>query len=178
VDLGFEGIDGTGGNKDNRERVIASVFFVFSVCEGATMHPLFPQASGLTHDVIGAAIEVHKDKGPGLLESIYEWCLTMELELRGHRAQNQDETVVRYISAPFPLFALPKIQSGQCSCLMAKPVHEDSNSNPISSFPTIFHPQSFTRLHRAGKKLEVKHASLSGEITARMIFMPQGEAPS
>jgi len=43
------------------------------------MHPLFSQASGITHDVIGAAIEVHKDKGPGLLESVYEWCLTMEL---------------------------------------------------------------------------------------------------
>ena len=48
------------------------------------MHPLFSQASGMTHDLIGAAIEVHKDKGPGLLESIYEWCLKMELELRGH----------------------------------------------------------------------------------------------
>jgi hypothetical protein len=35
------------------------------------MHPLFAQASGITHDVIAAAIEVHKDKGPGLLESIY-----------------------------------------------------------------------------------------------------------
>ena len=34
------------------------------------MHPLFTQASGMTHDVIGAAIEVHKDKGPGLLESM------------------------------------------------------------------------------------------------------------
>ena len=42
---------------------------------------LFSKASGLTHDVIGSA--VHKDKGPGLLESIYEWCLTMELGLRG-----------------------------------------------------------------------------------------------
>ena len=60
------------------------------------MHALFAQASALTHDVIGAAIEVHKDKGPGLLESIYEWCLTMELELRGHRILNQDEVVVRY----------------------------------------------------------------------------------
>ncbi len=48
------------------------------------MHSLFTQAAGITHDVIGAAIEVHKDKGPGLLESIYEWCLTMELGLRGH----------------------------------------------------------------------------------------------
>ena len=60
------------------------------------MHPLFPRASSITHDVIGAAIEVHKDKGPGLLESIYEWCLTMELQLRGHQVQNQDEVVIRY----------------------------------------------------------------------------------
>lgn len=50
----------------------------------------------MTHDVIGAAIEVHKDKGPGLLESIYEWCLTMELQLRGRQVQNQDKVVIRY----------------------------------------------------------------------------------
>ncbi len=60
------------------------------------MHPLFPQASGITHDVIGSAIEVHKDKGPGLLESIYEWCLTMELQLRGHQVKNQDRVLIRY----------------------------------------------------------------------------------
>lgn len=59
------------------------------------MHPRFTQASGITHDVIGAAIEVHKDKGPGLLESIYEWCLTMELKLRSHRVKNQDNVIVR-----------------------------------------------------------------------------------
>ena len=60
------------------------------------MHPLFDQASGITHDVIGAAIEVHRDKGPGLLESIYEWCLTKERELRGHEVQRQSKVVVRY----------------------------------------------------------------------------------
>jgi GxxExxY protein len=60
------------------------------------MHPLFGQASGITHDVVGAAIEVHKDKGPGLLESIYEWCLMMELGLRNHQVQNQDKVVIRY----------------------------------------------------------------------------------
>ena len=60
------------------------------------MHPLFTQAAGITHDVIGAAIEVHKDKGPGLLESIYEWCLTMELRLRGHVVQCQKIVIVRY----------------------------------------------------------------------------------
>ncbi|HEY3393863.1 MAG TPA: GxxExxY protein [Lacipirellulaceae bacterium] len=75
------------------------------------MHPLFAKASGLTHDVIGAAIEVHKDKGPGLLESIYEWCLTVELELRGHRVQNQDQVVVRYNLerqwGPLSVFSVP-----------------------------------------------------------------------
>ena len=34
------------------------------------MHRLYSRASGMTHDVMDAAIEVHKDKGPGLLESI------------------------------------------------------------------------------------------------------------
>ena len=60
------------------------------------MHPLFTPASGITHDCIGAAIEVHKDKGPGLLESVYEWCLTMELGIRGHRVDNQSDVVIRY----------------------------------------------------------------------------------
>ena len=60
------------------------------------MHPRFSQADGITHDVIGAAIEVHKDKGPGLLESIYEWCLTMELQLRGHVIDNQERVTIRY----------------------------------------------------------------------------------
>ena len=93
-----KGIDGPDGNRDNAERC-CSVFSVF-LCslfgKVRTMHPLFSQASGLTHDAIGAAIEVHKDKGPGLLESIYEWCLTMELELRGHLVQRQDSVIIRY----------------------------------------------------------------------------------
>jgi GxxExxY protein len=62
------------------------------------MHLLYHQAAGMTHDVIGAAIEVHNDKGPGLLESIYEWCLTKELELRGYDVRNQQSVVIRYKS--------------------------------------------------------------------------------
>lgn len=58
------------------------------------MHPLFERASGKTHDVINAAIEIHKDKGPGLLESIYEWCLKMELRIRGFDVQSQNEVEV------------------------------------------------------------------------------------
>jgi hypothetical protein len=43
------------------------------------MHPLFERADRLSRDVIGAAIEVHRNKGPGLIESIYERCLLREL---------------------------------------------------------------------------------------------------
>jgi GxxExxY protein len=37
----------------------------------------------LTHEVIGAAIEVHRIMGPGLLESVYQKCMTCELKMRG-----------------------------------------------------------------------------------------------
>ncbi len=37
----------------------------------------------ITGEIIGAAIEVHRELGPGLLESSYEICLARELELRG-----------------------------------------------------------------------------------------------
>jgi GxxExxY protein len=46
------------------------------------MHPLYLKASGLTQTAIGAAIEVHRLKGPGLMESIYEKCVVHELGLR------------------------------------------------------------------------------------------------
>jgi len=60
------------------------------------MHPLFEKASGLTESIIAAAIEVHRDKGPGLIESIYEWCLTKEFELRELRCPSQKIVVITY----------------------------------------------------------------------------------
>ena len=60
------------------------------------MHALFDKADGLTVDIIGAAIEVHRDKGPGLIESIYEWCLTKEFELRGLHCLNQKNVIISY----------------------------------------------------------------------------------
>ena len=46
------------------------------------MHPMFSRASGLTEQIIAAAIEVHRDKGPDLNEAIYEWGYCRELELQ------------------------------------------------------------------------------------------------
>ena len=46
------------------------------------MHALFKKADELSREAIGAAIEVHREKGPGLIESIYEKCLMRELSLR------------------------------------------------------------------------------------------------
>jgi GxxExxY protein len=60
------------------------------------MHPLFARASALTETVIAAAIEVHRDKGPGLIESIYEWCLLKELELRNLGCVSQKSVVIEY----------------------------------------------------------------------------------
>jgi GxxExxY protein len=43
----------------------------------------------LTENVIGAAIEVHRALGPGLLESAYEECLCREVNLRGLTFERQ-----------------------------------------------------------------------------------------
>ena len=50
----------------------------------------------ITGIIIGAAIEVHKSLGPGLLESAYETCLARELEVRGIPFQRQKELSLEY----------------------------------------------------------------------------------
>jgi GxxExxY protein len=50
----------------------------------------------LTEQIIGAAIEVHKAIGPGLLESVYQECMCRELNLRGLRFQREVKVPVIY----------------------------------------------------------------------------------
>lgn len=50
----------------------------------------------LTGEIIGAAIEVHKDLGPGFLESVYENALCIELQRHGVPFQQQVEVPVLY----------------------------------------------------------------------------------
>ena len=60
------------------------------------MHPGFERADQLSRTVIGAAIEVHRLKGPGLIESIYERCLMRELTLRLLSSINQRAVQIEY----------------------------------------------------------------------------------
>ena len=54
------------------------------------------EEQGLSGDVIGAAIEVHRVLGPGLLESAYELALERELILRGHSVERQKPVSLEY----------------------------------------------------------------------------------
>lgn len=57
----------------------------------------YPTAdSALTGAIIGAAIEVHRQLGPGLLESAYEECLAVELKDGGFSVERQTVLPVTY----------------------------------------------------------------------------------
>jgi len=60
------------------------------------VHKDFQRADGWSAKVIGAAIEVHRIKGPGLLEDIYENCLMRELELQNVPAERQLVVPIEY----------------------------------------------------------------------------------
>lgn len=50
----------------------------------------------MTQQIIGAAIDVHREIGPGLLESVYEACLAHEMSLRKLPFESQKQVLVRY----------------------------------------------------------------------------------
>jgi GxxExxY protein len=86
------------------------------------MHPLYAKADALSHELIGAAIEVHRDKGPGLIESIYECCLMHELFLRKIPAVNQKLVPITYKDLTFEEPLRLDILVDDCLLLEAKSV--------------------------------------------------------
>jgi GxxExxY protein len=82
-------------------RILCFLRFLLFQDETNNIHPNFAKADRLSGEVIGAAIEVHRIMGPGLLESIYERCLLRELELRGVPVLNQEEVVIDYKGTVF-----------------------------------------------------------------------------
>ena len=84
----------------------------------------------LTGEIIGAAIEVHKTLGPGLLESTYEECLCRELDLRKIPYERQKELPIEYKGVRLNCgYRLDVIVSNKVileikSCESILPIHE------------------------------------------------------
>ena len=91
---------------------------------GNLMHPKFHRADELSKLVIGAAIEVHRLKGPGLLESIYEKCLMRELELRSIPARRQVQVPIEYKGLVFEESLKLDVYVEDCLILELKVVTE------------------------------------------------------
>jgi GxxExxY protein len=88
------------------------------------MHPLFQRADELSRKVIGAAIEVHRLKGSGLIESIYEKCLMRELNLQNLRAVNQRVVKIEYKGFMFEEPLRFDVLVEECLLLELKSVQE------------------------------------------------------
>ncbi|MBO6184913.1 MAG: GxxExxY protein [Chryseobacterium sp.] len=54
------------------------------------------EVTQLSYDIVGCAIKVHKELGPGLLESVYELCLAYELKEKGYLVDQQVTTKINY----------------------------------------------------------------------------------
>jgi GxxExxY protein len=98
----------------------------------------------LTNKVIGAAIEVHKTLGPGLLESTYEKCLCQEFRLRGIPFANQ---------VPLPVvYKGKKLDCGyQMDLVVGDSVILELKS--CEKIEPIYHAQLLTYLKLSGFKL-------------------------
>jgi GxxExxY protein len=57
----------------------------------------------LSNEIIGAAIEVHRQIGPGLLETVYRDCLFLELKDRGISSVCEVPLALRYKEHEFPV---------------------------------------------------------------------------
>ncbi|MBW2120035.1 MAG: GxxExxY protein [Deltaproteobacteria bacterium] len=86
--------------------------------------------NNLTGKVIGAAIEVHKALGPGLLESAYEECLCHEFKLRSFPFERQKELPIEYKGVKLDcgyrldIVLWSKIILELKSCNELQPIHE------------------------------------------------------
>ena len=90
----------------------------------------YKDINDLSGEVIGAAIEVHRALGPGLLESVYEECLCRELELRGVPYERQRELPVEYKGAKLDcgyrldIVVADKLIVELKACEKLQPIHE------------------------------------------------------
>ncbi len=82
----------------------------------------------LTFEIIGSAIEVHKELGMGLLESIYHKCMIMELQHRGINFQTEMKIPITYKKEPLEVDFRCDLFIENCIVVELKTVQE---FNPI-----------------------------------------------
>jgi GxxExxY protein len=98
----------------------------------------------LSHEIIGCAIKVHQELGPGLLESTYEVCLEYELIQKGIVVERQKALPVVYNSI--------KLDAGyRIDLLVGNEVIVELKS--VDSLLPIHEAQLLTYIKLAGKKL-------------------------
>ena len=84
----------------------------------------------MSYEIIGLAIKVHKHLGPGLLESIYEKCLTYELSKNGFKVESQKKVSIYYDEIEFDSDMRLDLLVNDCIILELKsvsqllPIHE------------------------------------------------------
>ena len=78
----------------------------------------------LSHEIIGAAIEVHRHLGPGLLESAYETCLARELSVRGVGFEKQKPLPLSYKGVKLDAGYRLDIVVDECVVLEVKSVEQ------------------------------------------------------
>ncbi len=108
----------------------------------ATESTEITERDGLTHRVIGAAMEVHRLLGPGLLESIYEEALCHEFGLRGIRFERQKPMDVYYKDVVIQGQRLDLLVNGQLIIELKS----------VSALPEVALAQVLSYLHATGLK--------------------------
>ncbi len=98
------------------------------VTEPAVMAPEYPYKA-LTDQIIGAAIEVHRELGSGFLEQVYENALQVELRARGIEFESQVQVPVRYKGKVVGSYCADLLVAGLVICEIKAldslaPVHE------------------------------------------------------
>jgi GxxExxY protein len=83
----------------------------------------------LTHEIIGAAFEVHNELGNGFLESVYQAALLHELGLRGLSCKAQASIEVQYKAVPVGVYYADVLVAGKVICELKtvetlSPIHE------------------------------------------------------
>lgn len=81
----------------------------------------------LTYEIIGAAIEVHKHLGPGLLESVYHACMVEEMSSRSIYCQTEVPVSVRYKSIKLDVRLRCDLIVEDCIVVEFKAIREMTN---------------------------------------------------